>query len=237
MRESSQMRPILALGVLAALLLSPAPASAHRRNFALTYDWFTPLKNEKEVEFRWTQERAGDADASAEFEYGVTGRYVFAPYLLLSRGHGDAWEVEGWKLEQRYRFGDFHEKRLLPAAYLEVEREGGDWSMEGKFITSCVWGPHIWSFNLIAEQPIEAGAPLAWGYSTGVARLLKGSLFGRATWIGAELYGNLFDRTHFAGPAVGHSFNRNAHVMLTGAMGLNRRSDTQVSLLFEYEWR
>src|SRR5689334_13812668 len=97
----------IAVFALAFTALVAAPAGAHERFFTYTYDWFTPAKDEKEVELWWTQKNGGVADGQVEFEYGVTDRYAVAPYLLLKREHGGAFSVEGWKLEQRYRLGKY----------------------------------------------------------------------------------------------------------------------------------
>ena len=85
------MKLRLLLGAAALLFAATGPAAAHRRNFTFTYDWFTPAKNEKEIEFYWTQSTGGNVDAWLEFEYGVTDRYVVAPYLLTKREHGGRW--------------------------------------------------------------------------------------------------------------------------------------------------
>jgi hypothetical protein len=96
---------IAVLGVLA--VASAAPARADQRYFSHTYDWFTPSQGEKEIELYWTQENGGEADSQLEFEYGITNRWMVAPYLLMKREHGGDFEVEGWKLEQRSRLGTF----------------------------------------------------------------------------------------------------------------------------------
>jgi hypothetical protein len=236
--EEEWMRRLSALVAAGWMLLAGGgPALAHRRNFTFTYDWFTPAQGEKEVELTWTQGPGGNLDAALEFEYGVTPRYVIAPYLLLKRGHGADLKVNGFQLEQRYRFGNFKERRLLPALYLEVNKLNGEpWELEGKFITSYVFDRYIWSFNAILAQQLEGGVPLSWEYSTGVARYLKGGVYGPATWVGLEVFGSLTGDEHRIGPVVGHSFSKQDHLSLTGGIGLNRKSDPQVRLIFEHEW-
>jgi hypothetical protein len=216
--------------VLTAVIATSA--RAHRRNFTYTYDWFTPAKNEKELELWWTQEQGGEADVWLEFEYGVTDRWVVAPYLLTKREHGGKWEVEGWKLEQRYRFGDLKERRLLPAAYLEIEREHDEYELELKAITSYLWSGNIWSFNLIAEKALQGGEEVEWGYATGLARRPRRS----GLWLGGELFGNFTEEEHFGGPVVGYSIRPNTHLILTGGLGLNHNSAGRLRLLFEHEW-
>jgi hypothetical protein len=218
--------------VFAIALLSP-PAEAHRRNFTATYDWYTAAKNEKELELWWTQAQGGEADFWLEFEYGVTPRWTVAPYLLTKSEHGGKWEVEGWKLEQRYRFGEFSARRLLPAVYLEVVKEEDEpYELEFKGITSYVSGGRIWSLNLIAEKELEHHRAVEWGYATGVAR----RPFASGLWLGAEFFGNLTKDEHFGGPVLGYSFSSGDHLLLTGGLGLNHRSAGQIRLLFEREW-
>ena len=213
------------------------PARADRRTFTYTYDWFTPGQNEKEIELYWTQSRGGNADLELEFEYGVTDRYLVAPYLLLKREHGDHWEVEGFKLEQRYRFGEYKEHRLLPAAYFEVEKKNDEsWAVEAKGITTYVSGSNLWSFNLIGEQHLEDGEPFEWGYSTGLSHLLTGQHNAQASWVGVESFGTFTGKEYWVGPVAGHAFDQKTRLILTGALGLNDKSDTQVRLLFEHEW-
>lgn len=224
--------PVLAGLCILLCVAGSGAAQAHRRNFTYTYDWFTPAQREKEVEFWWTQAEGGEVDALLEFEYGVTSRWAVAPYLLTNRQHGGKWEVEGWKLEQRYRFGNYKERRLLPAVYLEFEREHNESNLELKGITSYIWNGNIWSFNLIAEQPLRRGDSVKWGYATGVARRPGRS----GLWLGLELSGNFTEKQHFAGPVVGYSLTPGDHLLLTGAAGLNHDSPHQVRLIFEHEW-
>src|SRR5207247_2241546 len=136
-----KMRLCATVGVCGLLIAATAiSAEAHRRYFTFTYDWFTPARNEKEVELLWTQTTGGEADGSVEVEYGVTPRWTVAPYLLTKREHGGKFEVEGWRLEQRYRFGEHAQRKLLPAAYLEVNKEKGEpYELEAKAITSLLF--------------------------------------------------------------------------------------------------
>lgn len=210
----------------------PTPAHAHRRYFTFTYDWFTPLRKEKELELWWTQKQGGQVDGWVEFEYGLTDRWVAAPYLLTKREHGGKWEVEGWKLEQRYRFGDYQEQRLLPAAYLEVKKERDEpTELEAKLITSYITSRWALSTNLIVEQPLKSGNPLVWEYATGISTVRPLGLR-----IGLEFFGSFTEREHFGGPVFAYSVNPSTHVLLTGGLGLNHDSEGQVRLLLEKEW-
>ncbi|MBI3910374.1 MAG: hypothetical protein HY320_05505 [Armatimonadetes bacterium] len=219
--------------LLVAALMVMGPAHAHRRYFTFTYDWFTPARNEKEMEVWWTQERAGKVDGWLEFEYGLTDRWVIAPYLLTEREHGGTWDVNGWKLEQRYRLGSFKERRLLPALYLEVKKENSEpYELEGKIITSFVTPRWVLSSNLILEQELTDGEPMEWGYATGIS-----TIRGRGLRAGAELFGSFTKREHYAGPMLAYSLGSSTHMLLTTGLGLNHNSEAKVRLVFEKEWR
>lgn len=218
----------LCLGGLAA------PARADVRYFTYTYDWFTPVKNEKEVEAYWTQSNGGKAEGEFEFEYALTDRWVIAPYLLTSREHGGEFEVEGWKLEQRYRFGKYGRNRFLPAVYLEVAKENGSpFELEGKFITSYLFGDAwLWSSNLILEQKISGHDPLEFAYAQGVSHPLN-----RRWQLGVETFGNFHDKEHFFGPTVRYMFDNNTRLLATVGCRYAGPEGGAVRLLFEKEWR
>lgn len=179
--------------------LCPALASAHARDYVWTYEWYVPYRGERELEL-WTTEFGGGRSAlQIELEFGVDGRYAVAPYLLVSRD-GGRFRVDGWKLEQRYAFGEFHYGRLLPAAYLEVKKHGAEeYEVEFKAIGTVVlangWN---WSGNLVAEGKARRGAAIEWGYATAIGRP-----FGSDGNIGLEAFGSFTDRKHFLGPTAG----------------------------------
>ena len=222
------------VGLAGMLLMSAAPAHADSRFFTYTYDWFTPAKDEKEVELTWTQTNGGKAEGLAEFEYGITSRYLVAPYLVLERQHDGDFKVNGWQLEQRYRFGNFGRNRFLPAVYLEVAKRNGEpYELEGKFITSYLFGDAwIWSSNLILEQDIERHNPLEFAYSQGVSHPIT------KRWdLGAEAFGNFRDKTHFFGPGVRYRFDNQTRLLATFGARVAGPDDGAVRVLFEKEWR
>jgi hypothetical protein len=223
---------ILALGLLA--VLAAAPAEAHERYFTYTYDWFTPARGEKELELWWTQGEGGEADGEIEFEYGLTNRWVAAPYLLLKREHGGKFEVEGWKLEQRYRLGSFGYNRLLPALYFEVKKENGEpYELEGKLITSYLFGNGwVWSTNFIAESEVEESAKVELGYATGLSHPLGGRWRG-----GVELFGNWTEKEHFFGPTLSYNFRPDTKLLLTAGFKYIGEEGGAVRLILEKEWR
>jgi len=189
-----------ALLALFGILMAAAPARADLRNFTVTYDWFTPVRGEKEIEFWSTQFDGGVNEQALEFEYGVTDRWVVAPYLLLKREHDGGFHVNGWKLEQRYRLGNFARDRFLPALYFEVTKETDERvELEGKLITSYVFGNGwLWSHNFIFESKVQNGSKVEFGYAEGVRRMVT-----RRLSVGVELFGNFTDTKHLVGPALG----------------------------------
>jgi hypothetical protein len=219
---------------LAAVLAAATPARADERLFTYTYDWFTPQKHEKELELTWTQGNGGTAEGLLEFEYGVTNRYVVAPYLVLGREHGGDLRVEGWRLEQRYRLGSYGRNRFLPALYLEMEKGNGEpYNLEGKFITSYLFGDNFtWSSNLIAEGLVADRSQIELGYATGVARPITDHLT-----LGVELFGSVTEREHFFGPTVGYRFAPGTKLLVTGGFRYAGPEGGAVRLLFEKEWR
>lgn len=200
----------LALSTLALA----AAAAADERYFSYTYDWFTPANFEKEMEFKYTGFKGGGFLGEVEFETGVTDRWMIAPYLIFEKPEGGEARFQGFKLEQRFRFGDFAFGRLLPAAYLEVKKENDEpWEIEGKFIVSympdAAW---IASANLIAEQAVKSGERSEVGYSLGVTRI-----FSRFT-LGAEAFGNWKENEHFWGPSVGLRLGDRAKLIATAGI-------------------
>lgn len=218
---------------LVAVAGCAAPARADSRLFTYTYDWFTPVKGEKEIEAYWTQGEGGEAEGQFEFEYGITNRWLVAPYILFSRQHGGEFDVSGWKLEQRYRFGDFHEGRLLPAAYFEVEKENGEpYELEGKFITTLVKKEWTWSNNIILEHKLRDSSPLEFAYASGLSRGI-----GQKLHAGVELFGNFYDKEHFFGPTVGYRFDPKTQLLATIGFPYTGASSGAVRFLFEKEWK
>jgi hypothetical protein len=228
------MRIAIGLLTLAAVTLASS-AQAHERYFTYTYDWFTPSRGEKELETWWTQRSGGEADGQIEFEYGITDRWLAAPYLLLQRRHGGEFRLDGWKLEQRYRFGDLAYHKFLPAAYFEVKKEHGDpYELEAKLITSYLFGHRnsVWSTNLIFERELKGGEKLEVGYATGVSLPVKDRL--RA---GVELFGNWTKNEHFIGPTVGYKFAPDTKLLVTAGFKYRGDEGGAVRLIFEKEWR
>src|SRR5688572_29537114 len=62
------------------------PAEAHRRDFPFTVDWKQPSKGEKELELHTRYRgRNNSLQQQIEFEYGITDRWMVAPYLVFEK--------------------------------------------------------------------------------------------------------------------------------------------------------
>lgn len=207
------------------------PADAHLRYFTYTYDWFTPWEGERELELWWTQTEGGDAVWQLEFEYGVTRQYMVAPYLIFEREGGKT-VLKGWKLEQRYAFGEQVYERVLPAVYLEVKKERGEpYEIEAKLIGTYIletgW---VISANLIAERELASGAKVEWGYAAGVSRRIS-----RNAWFGGEVFGDFAKNRHFIGPVAAWDVRRGQRLLGTVAVSLTG-GPGQARLIYEYEF-
>lgn len=214
------------------LLCCCLSASADRRFFAYTYDWFTPAKGEKEIEFGWTQPEGGDSALQLEFEYGLTDQWMIAPYALFE-GEGDEFGQKGWKIESRYRFSEFDTGKLLPAIYFEVKKENDEEAeVEAKLITTVMtMRGLVWSANLIAETALQGDRATAWEYSTGVAQLV-----GRTLRLGFEFKGEIGGRSHKLGPSFSYGLTANQSLIGTALYNYGEAARHEMRVLYEYEF-
>lgn len=213
------------------LLFISSFSFAHLRYFTFTYDWFTPVKGEREIELWWTQREGGAITSLIEFEYGITDKYVIAPYLILEREEGEM-EMIGWKVEQRYAFGEFEFNRILPALYFEVEREEDEYKLEAKAIGSFVpsEGNFVFSANLIVEKELEGDSKIEWGYAMGIAREFASGLS-----LGIESFGNWENNRHYYGPVAAWKIRAGTKLLATGGLPSNG-GPALFRVLFEYEF-
>lgn len=216
----------LAVAGIACLTIS---ASAHRRHFAYTYDWFTPHQGQKELEVHWTDTEGHPGQIQLELEYGITDRWVVAPYLVFDNAEGN-YDYSGWKVETKYRFGEQAFNRILPAIYLEVKKgEGEEAEVEGKLITTYLWENGIvWSANLVAETELEGGEKVEWEYVTGVGKRIDSKWF-----VGAEAKGSLSEDSHAVGPSFTYTITPGTKILGTGLYNYSGGRH-QYRLLFEH---
>lgn len=217
---------LLALAVCLCFAIS---SLAHRRHFAYTYDWFTPHKGDKEFEIYWTDGEGHPGQVQLELEYGITDRWVVAPYVVFDNSGGD-FDYAGWKLETKYRFGEQGFNRILPAAYLELKKsEGGETEFEAKLITTYLWeNGMVWSANLVAETALDGDDKVEWEYVTGVGKRIDARWFA-----GTEAKGSISDDSHAAGPSFTYTLQPGTKILGTALFNYTGGSH-QYRLLFEH---
>jgi len=217
---------------VAGLMLA-RPAEANKRNFAWTYDWFTPYQGEKELEL-WLTRRDDDTVFQVEYEFAVNERYAMGLYAVFGGADSESFDFKGWKWEQRYRFGDYAPGKFLHAAYLELAKERGEpYELEGKWIVSRYRkDDSAFSFNLIAERPLESGAVIEWGYAMGCSRPV-----GSGWRLGLESKGSFTEAEYFLGPTATYDVTANLRIIGGVVAGLTAASDDlQARVITEYEW-
>ena len=224
-------RTIVALTVV--LFASPQPAHANKRDFAFTYEWWTASKGEKEIEVWNTYDTREKAyQGQVEYETGITDRLSLAVYALREKTSGET-GANGYKVESRYRFGDYKECTILPAAYLEYEKIKGETSeLEGKIILSRYADGTSLSLNLIAARHTERGAETKTGYALGYAR----GTGNPKLRFGVEAVGSFKDKVHGIGPTVAYDLSSSVRAIMSTNFALTRQADNQARLLIEYEF-
>jgi hypothetical protein len=230
---------VMALG-LAGGFLGSQEAQAHRRDFPFTYDWKQPSKGEKEIELKSRYRGRNDSfRQELEFEYGITDRWMIAPYLEFEKEAGGSLEYTAWKLESRYQFGKFKTGKILPGVYLEyINPKDEKDEVEAKLILSRYdrHGGDL-SLNLIAERSLEDGSKWEKEYSFGYARPIGKNRYD--TRAGFEWIHYLEDKYINAGPVFGFAPTGNTWVVAGYAFPIKGRNDGnrgEFRLIAEYEW-
>lgn len=215
--------------------IAVAPGAAHKRNFAWTYDWFTPAPTEREIETWHTWD---DADSSwehlIEYEFSVTDRWGTGIYAIFEDAAGSGLDFAGWKWENRYRFGDFKPNRWLHAAYLEWKKqEGQPHELEAKWIVGrYAQDREALALNLVAERELESGADVEWKLVGGWGRPVA-----ERARLGAEAVAELSDDEYYVGPTFSYDPGTTQRIIGSALVGLtDGSSDLKVRVLTEWEW-
>ena len=232
---------LIALGVASSM--ATPQVQAHRRDFPATYDWHQPGKGDKEIELHSRYRGRNDSfRQQVEFEYGITDRWMVAPYLVFQKGAGGGLDYSGYKLQTRYQLGDYKANTWLPGLYAEyIGNKDATDAAEGKLILSRFGkkGDNF-SFNYIIEKELENGAEFENEYSFGYARSLsdKGFLAERDVRGGFEWIHNLSSGRINAGPVLGFEPTKNTWLVLGVAFPVTNRggNKTELRLLAEYEF-
>jgi hypothetical protein len=114
-----------------------------------------------------------------------------------------------------------------------VEKENGEpWVLEGKFITSYLFGNGwVWSNNLIAEGKVQGENAVEFGYATGISHPVTDKL--RA---GIEVFGNWTEDEHFIGPIFNYRFNPTTSLIATLGLNYIGGDSGSVRVLFSKEF-
>ncbi|MEA2554062.1 MAG: hypothetical protein QOJ65_2238 [Fimbriimonadaceae bacterium] len=225
------------------LVLAPVAAQAHERDFTLLRDWFLPYRYEREIEYRYTHVKGGDFNMhQVEFEYGVSDHFAIEPGIAFVKEQGGKLHVDGYEMELRFNFGEFHTNRFLPALNLEFDRpvnRDEDDHAELKFILSRYddYGNDLtinanigWATNHRHQQESEIGIGYMHPSRPGMSRREPGWKYG------AEFAETLVDHHAIAGPTVAYRANEHFHLLGTFAFGVNNRDDNTIKVIGEWEF-
>jgi len=206
-------------------------ASAHERDYVWTIQWYSPYAGERELELYYTDFGGGRGDIQLEIEFGIDGKYMIAPYVLIDR-KGDDYRINGWKIEQKYSFGDFKWNTIMPALYFEIKsKDNESTELEAKLVGTYISKNRVtWSANLKLDRHMEDGAPVKWGYAAAVSMP-----YGDGYTIGLEEFGSLTKGEYFVGPTVGKQFERGTK-LLAGYAFSTKGDPGRFRLIFQREF-
>ena len=224
----------LAGWTMLGLAVLVGPARADKRDFVYSYQWWTPTVGEHELEAWLTYEERGNTiKPQLEYETGITDRWAASVYAAFEDDDSSSFHWDAFKLENRYRFGEFKRDRLLHAAYAELEFEnGGDMKLEAKWLMSLYASSRDnFAANFVVEQPLSGHSPTAFELTGAWNRPVAKNL--RA---GAEAVAKFSDDAYYLGPNIAWNTSDNSRwiVSVLGGVGQGA-SDFQLRTLFEYE--
>jgi len=231
---------VLLVMALGGLCSSRArPAHSHERDFPFTYDWMQPSQGEKEIELQSRYRTDGSSfEQQLEFEYGISSRFMVAPYVVFNRQRDDSLRYSAFKIEARYQPGSYATGKILPGFYAEYEKPSGEHGeVEGKIILSRYdrAGGDL-SVNLITERALESDARSRYTYSFGYARPLSSGRY-RAR-LGVEAVRDIDDGRVNAGPTLAFSPASKTWAVVGYGFPVNQagRNSGVLRFLLEYEW-
>lgn len=207
---------------------------AHSRNFVWTYEWFTTQPDAPEIELWYTAHPDKNKSVEQlELEFGITDRWVVAPYFIYER-YDNKNDLKGWKIEQRYRFGNYRKYKILPAAYFEVKKlDGKTPKGELKLLLSYLTDDMIYALNLVVERNFAPHSATEKAFSFAVGKRVN-----KKWTIGAEVKGDFTSPSYYAGPTIGYQIARNQRFLVGAQFGLSKASEDKiVRVLYEYEFK
>ena len=220
--------------VVLGVLLCASAARADRRDLLWSYGWHTPAAGEWELETHYQHEPSTNQHhVELELEHGVTDRWAMSGYLLAEGERGKRFGYGGFRLENRYRFGSYARRRLLHAAYLELEKEDDEkFALEAKWLMALYTKQQdTFAVNWIVEQPLSARGVTTFGYTAGWSRQV-------ASWrLGVESVGNFRDGTYGVGPTVLKDFTQVDRVGVNALFRVVHRGEGLVlNAVYEHEF-
>lgn len=192
----------LALAGIAVFLAAAVSGSAHAGNGAnfVVYDHYTGEKGETEIKLYNDLDRTGDGHRYIaqllELEHALTDQWIVAAYLESHKERGDDWDLDGFRLETRYRLFDFgtpfnpvlyieYVNKKEGALYLrealgrtdeeegeEEDEDAREHELESKLILGHDFSERLrFGFNWINEVNLKSGN-WEFGYATGLTYML-----------------------------------------------------------------
>jgi hypothetical protein len=225
------------IAVALCLVFVSGVAQACRRQYLVTYGYYTPEKGELEIE-QWTDSYTSHGGGSAlqsktEIEYGITDRLMTAVYLVNKKPDGGSFDYAETKLQVRYRLNEPGRHFWDTAGYLEFVRPNDSeepYEMEMKGIFSHEFPKFNLSCNIIGEMKLRGGEEIVLGYAVGIAPHMTGR-----TKYSFEVYGK--EGKHYIMPAVWISPGKRQNIGIGVAKGLTGSSDDiQIRTLYAMEF-
>lgn len=233
--QRKMLRVVVASCLVGAFVVSSTrSAQASSRDFPFTYDWKQSAKGEKEIEIKTTYSD-GELETEIELEYGVSKRFMIAPYLVFGRERGEKFEYKAFQLEARYQLGNYKPNRVLTGLYAEYAKpKDGPASLETRLVLSR-YGKNgdDFSCNLVLERAFQGGETektLSLGYVRPVGK--------SETKIGGEFIHNFNENQLKGGPVIAFAASKDIWMTAGYAFALNKRAENkdEIRLTAEYEW-
>ncbi len=218
------------------LVLASTAASAHLRDYLVTYPYWTLPQGRFEVE-TWNDFRDLDSGETlfihqTEIEYGITDRLLLGVYGVFEKKGSGAMEYAKTKFETRYRLAEPGRLLVDPALYFEYKAgaNGRSDAVETKLLLSKDFATY-WNvtFNGILEKDRRAGAEWEGGFALGVSRWLSPKLTAGIELKGAGGKAYILPGAYInVGPGI--RFNVGAAFGMTG-----KSDDFQLKTILEIE--
>ena len=172
----------LAFAVLMVVSVNLKDAFAHVRTYAWNQEYQTIPQGTFEFE-DWTtfsvpdgsQTRENSIQYQGELEYGITDHWTFSNYerwkTINVAGPDDSTVYEGFKFENKYRFGERGKYWLDPLLYLEWKTDPREHDhhneLEGKMVLSKSFGKFNAVYNHILEFELAGDGRMHHEFTSG----------------------------------------------------------------------